>query len=130
MGEPKKKKKEGRKEGKRKHCQTVRRQFEKSGIYRGEVGRETRVRRKRSRRRRKKRTNCLEGEGERKDPKSGQDGQVSAIGKGNEANKHTPNSGFVQSKIKMWIAQCPPGHSNTQASLGREFRITLKAEVD
>ena len=46
-------------------------------------------------------TNCLEGKGERKDPKSGQDGHVSAIGKGNEANKHTPNSGFVQSKIKM-----------------------------
>ena len=93
-------------------------------------GRETRVRRKRSRRRRKKRTNCLEGERKRKDPKSGQDSQVSAIGKGNEANKHTPNSGFVQSKIKMWIAQCSPGHSNTQASLGRKFRITLKAEAD
>ena len=85
-----------------------------------EVGRETRVRRRRrrSRRSRKKRTSCFEGEGERKDPKSGQDGQVSAIGQGKEANEHTPNGGFVQSKIKMWIAQCPPAHSNTQASLG------------
>ena len=63
------------------------------GFGREEVGRETRVRRKRSRRR-KKRTNCLEGEGERRDPKSGQDSQVSAIGKGNEANKHTPHGGF------------------------------------
>ena len=96
----------------------------------GGAGRETRVRRKRSRRRRKKMTNCLEGEGERKDPKGGQDGQVSAIGKGNEANEHTPNGGFVQSKIKMWIARCPPAHSNTQASLGGEFKITLKAETD
>ena len=99
------------------------------GFGREEVGRETRVRRKRSRRR-KKRTYCLEGEGERRDPKSGQDSQVSAIGKGNEANEHTPNGGFVQSKIKMWVAWCPPAHSNTLASLGGEFRITLKAEVD
>lgn len=33
---------------------------------------------------------CLEGEEEMKDPKSGQDGQVSAIGKGNEAKQ--PNT--------------------------------------
>ena len=32
---------------------------------------------------------CLEGEGEMNDPKSGQDGQVSAIGKGNEAKPPT-----------------------------------------
>ena len=86
-----------------------------------EVGRETRVRRRRrrSRRSRKRRTSCFEGEGERKDPKSGQDGQVSAIGQGKEANEHTPNGGFVQSKIKMWIAWCPPAHIETQASPGR-----------
>lgn len=77
-------------------------------------GRETRVRTTR----RKKRTDCLEGEGEIKDPKSGQDGPVSAIGKGNEAKEHTPNGGFVQPKIKMWRARCPPAHSDTQASLG------------
>ena len=120
MGEPKKKggKKKRRKEGK-KAIQNVGSQLEKSGIWRGEVGRETRVRgRRKSRKRRKKRTNFLEGEWERKDPKSGQDSQVSAIGKGKEAKEPSPNGGFVQSKIKMWIAQCPPAHSNTQASLG------------
>ena len=68
------------------------------------------------RRRRKKRTKCLEGEREIKDPKSGQDSQVSAIGKGNEAKEHIPNGGFVQSKIKMWIAQCPS--SSTQGHTG------------
>ena len=29
-----------------------------------------------------------------KPQKSGQDGQVSAIGKGNEVNTHTPSGGF------------------------------------
>jgi hypothetical protein len=56
---PKKKerKKEGRKEGKSKRWQSVRRPFKKSGTCVGGWGGETRVRRKRrSRRRRKKRT--------------------------------------------------------------------------
>ena len=125
MGEPKKKKKrkerkkDGRKEGKTKRWQSVRRQFEKSWIWRGEVGRETRVRgRRKSRRRRKKRTDFFEGEGERKDPKSGQDSQVSAIGKGKEAKEHSPNGGFVQSKIKMWIAVS----SSTQRHTGLTWR--------
>ena len=82
--------------------------------------RRRRRRRSRSRRRRKKRTKCLEGKREIKDPKSGQDGQVSAIGEGNEAKEHIPNGGFVQSKIKMRIAQCPSSSTqgHTQASLG------------
>lgn len=129
-----KKKKERRKEG-RQAKENIGSQLavnlRKVGLVQGggegaEVGKETRVRRRRrrsrrrrNRRRRKKRTSCLEGEGERKDPKGGQDGQVSAIGKGNEANEHTPNGGFVQSKIKMGTARCPPAHSDTQASLGR-----------
>lgn len=88
--------------------------------------------RSRRRRRRKKRTKCLEGEREIKDPKSGQDGQVSAIGKGNEAKEHIPNGGFVQSKIKMWIAQVSfLQHTGThRPHLARQFRITLKAEAE
>ena len=82
--------------------------------------RRRRRRRSRSRRRRKKRTKCPEGEREIKDPKSAQDGRVSDIGKGNEAKEHIPNGGLVQSKIKMWIAQCPS--SSTQGHTGLTWR--------
>ena len=88
------------------------------------------------RRRRKKRTKCLEGEREIKDPKSGQDGQVSAIGKGNEAKEHIPNGGFLQSKIKMCIKMCYRTVSFLQhrgthrPHLARQFRITLNAEAE
>lgn len=80
---------------------------------------------------RRKRRIALRGGG-LKGQKSGQDSQVGAIGKGNEANKHTPHGDF-KSKIKMWISRCHPAHSDTQASLGggvQDPQITLKAAAE
>lgn len=107
---------------KRKRWQSVRRPFEKSGTcVCVEGGGETRVRRRRRSRRRKKRTRLPWGGGgdERSQEWTGQSGECHRERKRSQATEHTPNGGFVQSKIKMWTARCPPAHSDTQASLGR-----------
>lgn len=91
------------------------------GAGSGEAGRETRVsRRTGSRRRRKKRTGGLEGEGEIKDPKSGQDGQVSAIGKGNEANPRTPSPRWLRSVQDQDVGSTVS--SSTQGHTGLPWR--------